>query len=116
MSPTGTESLYSRRPVQSQKATADRHGEHLLLLEDERAQDRSLISRQSALLERQARLLEACRRVLGDQTYEALKRQLLEWLAEPPVGERVMAFASAPAAQGGPGATLVLLRRRRARR
>ncbi len=42
-----------------------------------------------------------------------LKRALLEWLAEPPVGERVMAFASAPAAQGGPGATQVLLRRRR---
>ncbi len=45
-----------------------------------------------------------------------LKRALLEWLAEPPVGERVMAFASAPAAQGGPGATQVLLRRRRERR
>ena len=45
-----------------------------------------------------------------------LKRQLLEWLAEPPVGERVMAFASAPAARGGTGATQVLLRKRRERR
>ena len=45
-----------------------------------------------------------------------LKRQLLEWLAEPQVGERVMAFASAPAARGGTGATQVLLRKRRERR
>ena len=42
-----------------------------------------------------------------------LKRALLDWLAEAPMGRRVMAFASAPAEQGGAGATLVLLRRQR---
>ena len=40
-----------------------------------------------------------------------LKRGLLRWLAEPPLGARVMAFASATPADGGPGATYVLLRR-----
>lgn len=40
-----------------------------------------------------------------------LKRKLPEWLAEPPMGESVLAFASAPAKEGGPGATRVLLRR-----
>lgn len=42
-----------------------------------------------------------------------LKRRLLRWLAEPPHGRRVMAFASAPPEHGGTGATFVLLRRRR---
>jgi DNA-nicking Smr family endonuclease len=45
-----------------------------------------------------------------------LKRALPAWLAEPPVGPRVLAFASAPPALGGPGATLVLLRKRSRRR
>jgi DNA-nicking Smr family endonuclease len=45
-----------------------------------------------------------------------LKRALPGWLAEPPVGPRVLAFASAPPALGGPGATLVLLRKRSRRR
>jgi len=40
-----------------------------------------------------------------------LKRTLPEWLAEPPLGERVMAFASATPEHGGAGATYVLLRR-----
>ena len=40
-----------------------------------------------------------------------LKRGLLRWLAEPPLGARVMAFASATPADGGTGATYVLLRR-----
>lgn len=42
-----------------------------------------------------------------------LKEALLEWLQEPGLGERVLAFASAPPAQGGAGALLVLLRRAR---
>lgn len=45
-----------------------------------------------------------------------LKRAFPTWLAEPPIGPRVLAFASAPPALGGPGATLVLLRKRRPQR
>jgi DNA-nicking Smr family endonuclease len=47
-----------------------------------------------------------------------LKQGLPEWLAEPPLGREVMAFASATSEHGGPGATYVLLRRahRRPRR
>lgn len=41
-----------------------------------------------------------------------LKTALPAWLAEPPVGGWVLAFASAPPDLGGPGATLVLLRKR----
>lgn len=44
-----------------------------------------------------------------------LKRALPEWLAEPPLGARVMAFASAAAGDGGAGATYVLMRRPRER-
>ena len=40
-----------------------------------------------------------------------LKEALLDWLAEPPVGASVMAFASASGGDGGVGATYVLLRR-----
>jgi DNA-nicking Smr family endonuclease len=40
-----------------------------------------------------------------------LKEALPGWLAEPPVGAWVMAFASATPADGGAGATYVLLRR-----
>jgi DNA-nicking Smr family endonuclease len=42
-----------------------------------------------------------------------LKESLPDWLQHPPLAWRVMAFASAPGRQGGPGATLVLLRRAR---
>lgn len=42
-----------------------------------------------------------------------LKEALLEWLAEPPLGALVMAFASATGGDGGVGATYVLLRRDR---
>ena len=41
-----------------------------------------------------------------------LRDALPGWLAEPPLGARVMAFASAAPADGGSGATYVLLRRR----
>lgn len=41
-----------------------------------------------------------------------LKKALPSWLGEPPVGGWVLAFASAPPELGGPGATLVLLRKR----
>ena len=40
-----------------------------------------------------------------------LKDALLEWLAEPPVGEKVLAFTSARGRDGGVGATYVLVRR-----
>jgi DNA-nicking Smr family endonuclease len=40
-----------------------------------------------------------------------LKEALLEWLAEPPLGQLVMAFTSATGGDGGVGATYVLLRR-----
>ena len=44
-----------------------------------------------------------------------LRDAVIGWLQEPPIGDRVMAFASAPSSLGGSGAILVLLRRRRAR-
>lgn len=45
-----------------------------------------------------------------------LKSALPGWLAEPPNAALVMAFASSVPRDGGPGATYVLLRRRRHRR
>ena len=39
-----------------------------------------------------------------------LKQALIDWLAEPPVGSNVLAFASAKGGDGGVGATYVLLR------
>lgn len=48
------------------------------LLEGERAADRLHIDRQNEVLQRQARLLQLCRQALGDETYEALKQQLLD--------------------------------------
>ena len=40
-----------------------------------------------------------------------LKEAFLDWLAEPPIGPRVLAFTSARGRDGGVGATYVLLRR-----
>ena len=40
-----------------------------------------------------------------------LKQAFLDWLAEPPLGSRVLAFTSARGRDGGVGATYVLLRR-----
>lgn len=40
-----------------------------------------------------------------------LKDALLDWLAEAPLGERVMAFTSARGGDGGVGATYVLVRK-----
>jgi DNA-nicking Smr family endonuclease len=42
-----------------------------------------------------------------------LKGACVRWLSEEPLAARVMAFHSAPAAEGGTGATWVLLRRTR---
>jgi DNA-nicking Smr family endonuclease len=42
-----------------------------------------------------------------------LKDALLEWLAQPPLGPLVLAFASARGGDGGVGATYVLLRQAR---
>ena len=39
-----------------------------------------------------------------------LKSALIDWLAEPPVGSHVLAFATATNGDGGVGATYVLLR------
>jgi DNA-nicking Smr family endonuclease len=50
-------------------------------------------------------------RGLHSSEQPVLKRALPDWLAEPPLGERVMAFASATPEHGGLGATYVLLRR-----
>lgn len=47
------------------------------------------------------------------ETEPVLKEALLEWLAEPPLAELVMAFTSATGGDGGVGATYVLLRRDR---
>src|SRR5262245_21782284 len=42
-----------------------------------------------------------------------LKEALLEWLAQPPIATRVLAFTSARGRDGGVGATYVLLKRAR---
>ena len=42
-----------------------------------------------------------------------LKESLLEWLAQPPIATRVLAFTSARGRDGGVGATYVLLKRAR---
>ncbi len=42
-----------------------------------------------------------------------LKAALPEWLQDESIGDEVLAFATAPQREGGPGASLVLLRRRR---
>jgi DNA-nicking Smr family endonuclease len=42
-----------------------------------------------------------------------LKASVLEWLTREPLASRVLAFATAPPAEGGTGATIVLLRRAR---
>jgi DNA-nicking Smr family endonuclease len=44
-----------------------------------------------------------------------LKRALPDWLASAPAAGDILAFATAPARHGGPGACLVLLRRARHR-
>jgi len=44
-----------------------------------------------------------------------LKAGVLEWLTSAPLASLVLAFATAPAEEGGAGATLVLLRRARDR-
>ena len=54
-------------------------------------------------------------RGIRSQAGAVLREVLPEWLARSPHAERVMAFATAPRSLGGPGATLVLLRRARAR-
>jgi DNA-nicking Smr family endonuclease len=58
---------------------------------------------------------ERCVRVVvGRGTHSSdggvLRDAVVEWLQERPLSDGVMAFASAPAAAGGPGALLVLLR------
>ena len=52
-------------------------------------------------------------RGLHSEDGPVLKESLPDWLRRPPLAWRVMAFATAPARYGGPGATLVLLRRAR---
>ena len=52
-------------------------------------------------------------RGVHSESEPVLKETLVEWLAEPPAGERVLAFTSARGRDGGVGATYVLLRRSR---
>jgi len=52
-------------------------------------------------------------RGLHSEAGPVLKPELSGWLAEPPHGPRVVAFATARPPDGGPGASYVLLRRRR---
>jgi DNA-nicking Smr family endonuclease len=47
----------------------------------------------------------------GSSGGPVLKEAVIEWLSSPPWSKRIAAFASAPPALGGAGATLVLLRR-----
>ena len=49
----------------------------------------------------------------GSETGPVLQPSLVEWLCAPPLSPLVLAFASALPRDGGPGATYVLLRRRR---
>ncbi len=52
-------------------------------------------------------------RGLHSEDGPVLKTAVIEWLTAPPLAARIMAFSSAPPAEGGPGATAVLLRRKR---
>jgi DNA-nicking Smr family endonuclease len=52
-------------------------------------------------------------RGLHSEDEPVLKESLPRWLARPPHGPRILAFATAGAGQGGAGATSVLLRRKR---
>lgn len=52
-------------------------------------------------------------RGLRSEAGPVLKTALPSWLAEPPLGAWILAFASAPPQLGGTGATLVLLRIRK---
>lgn len=52
-------------------------------------------------------------RGLHSEDGPVLRDSLPDWLRRPPLAWRVLAFSSAPARRGGPGATLVLLRRAR---
>ncbi len=54
-------------------------------------------------------------RGLHSEGAAVLKDGVVEWLASPPLAGLVMAFASAQPADGGPGASYVLLRRTRPR-
>jgi DNA-nicking Smr family endonuclease len=52
-------------------------------------------------------------RGLHSKSGPVLREALPEWLSSQPLSQGIMAFASAPRGLGGPGATLVLLRRDR---
>lgn len=52
----------------------------------------------------------------GSEAGAVLRGRLADWLTTPPVGAKVLAFTPALPADGGEGATYVLLRRRRAGR
>jgi len=52
-------------------------------------------------------------RGLHSEDGPVLKTAVIEWLTTPPLAAHVMAFSSALPAEGGPGATAVLLRRKR---
>lgn len=71
-----------------------------------------------ALFERAAREGYRCLLVVHGRGHRSpagpvIKASIPGWLAAPPWGSEVRAFVTAPPSLGGPGATLVLLRRRR---
>ena len=79
------------------------------------ARARQLVTRTLLEMERTG---ERCARIVHgrgrhSEAGPVLKAGVLEWLTQEPLASRVLAFATAPPAEGGPGATIVLLRRAR---
>lgn len=82
---------------------------HGMRAEEAREVVRDLLVNASEVGERCALVIHG--RGHGSASGPVLKEALPEWLAEPPLGSRVMAFVSATQEDGGAGATYVLLRR-----
>jgi DNA-nicking Smr family endonuclease len=73
-----------------------------------------LVAELCAALDRRERcVLVVHGKGLRSKETPVLRRSLPEWLADPRLEGRVLAFAPAQPADGGNGATYVLLRRRR---
>ncbi len=81
---------------------------------DARAAERALRQTLQSAFESGARCVRVVHgRGVHSQDAPVLRDALPGWLAAPPLGPLVMAFASATAEDGGTGATYVLLRRAR---
>ncbi len=80
----------------------------------ERSAERLVAATVAGALERGQRcLLVIHGRGLRSEAEPTLKEALIRWLSQPPLAPSVLVFTTAPAHRGGPGATLVLLRKRR---